>query len=65
MGKDHEQEPYGKPFPFYEMQGTFEGYKAVLEFEFRQEWRNFFDTVLNLPHKEPLDEILTLEDRRA
>ena len=64
-GYDNEKEPYGKPFPFYQMQGTFESYEAVQDFKYRQEWRKFFETVLNLPLKEPLTHLKSIEEIEA
>ena len=61
VGKDNEQEPYGKPYEFYEMQGSFESYPQIIDFKYRQEWRILFETELNVSVKEPLEQIKSLE----
>ena len=35
------------------------------DFKYRQEWRKFFETVLNLPLKEPLTHLKSIEEIEA
>ena len=65
MQPDFPTTPYGDPFAFFEIQGEPEVHHETSEFEYRHEWRAYFDQTLNLKVKEPLEEIMSAEEREA
>ena len=55
-------QPYGEPLTFYEQQGNATGYD-ISDLYWRIDFRDIFLKYLNLPLREPLEDIGTVEDR--